>query len=58
MEGVARIDSGEYDLIFCLPPTDVADVVRCGKAGSRMPQKSTDFYPKLLTGLLIDDRRE
>jgi uncharacterized protein (DUF1015 family) len=55
--GIDRIEAGEYDLIFMLPPTDVAEVVRCGKAGARMPQKSTDFYPKLLSGLIMDDKR-
>jgi uncharacterized protein (DUF1015 family) len=55
--GMARLASGEYDLMFILPPTDVRDVIRCGRAGARMPQKSTDFYPKLLTGLVIDDKR-
>jgi uncharacterized protein (DUF1015 family) len=43
--------------MFVLPPTDVREVVRCGKAGARMPQKSTDFYPKLLSGLIMDDKR-
>ncbi len=56
-QGVERVQAGEYDLIFCLPPTDVREVVRCGKAGARMPQKSTDFYPKLLSGLVMDDKR-
>jgi uncharacterized protein (DUF1015 family) len=52
-----RVLAGEYDLAFFLPPTDVREVVRCGKAGARMPQKSTDFYPKLLSGLIMDDKR-
>ena len=55
--GVERVLAGEYDLIFTLPPTDVREVVKCGKAGARMPQKSTDFYPKLLSGLVMDDKR-
>jgi uncharacterized protein (DUF1015 family) len=33
------------------PPTAIRDVAR---AGDRMPQKSTYFYPKLITGLLIN----
>lgn len=55
--GVERVLAGEYDLIFTLPPTDVREVVKCGKAGARMPQKSTDFFPKLLSGLVMDDKR-
>lgn len=33
------------------PPTAIRDVAR---AGDRMPQKSTYFYPKLITGLVIN----
>jgi aspartate aminotransferase-like enzyme/uncharacterized protein (DUF1015 family) len=54
---IERVASGEYDLAFFLPPTQVDQVVRCGRAGARMPQKSTDFYPKLLSGLVMDDKR-
>ncbi len=54
---IERVAKGEYDLAFFLPATAVSDVVRCGKAGARMPQKSTDFYPKLLSGLVMDDKR-
>ncbi len=37
---------------FLLNPTRVDQVQAVAGAGERMPQKSTDFYPKLLTGLL------
>ncbi len=33
--------------------TPVADVRRVAEAGEVMPQKSTFFYPKVLTGLLL-----
>ncbi|HDI10753.1 MAG TPA: DUF1015 family protein, partial [Candidatus Acetothermia bacterium] len=33
-------------------PTRVEDVLAVADRGERMPQKSTDFYPKLLTGLV------
>ena len=56
-QSIERVASGEYDLVFVLPPTQVDDVIRCGRAGARMPQKSTDFYPKLLSGLIMDDKR-
>ena len=38
---------------FLLDPTPVEDMARVAFAGGVMPQKSTDFYPKLLTGLAI-----
>ncbi|MBK6765252.1 MAG: DUF1015 domain-containing protein [bacterium] len=38
---------------FILNPTSVDDVKTVAAAGQRMPQKSTDFYPKLLAGLVM-----
>ena len=38
---------------FILPPVDVADVLNASSAGCRMPPKSTDFFPKLPTGLVF-----
>ena len=49
-----RVDGGEYRLAFFLNPTRVEEVVAVAEAGDRMPQKSTYFYPKLITGLVIN----
>lgn len=38
---------------FLMNPTRVEDVRAVAAAGERMPQKSTDFYPKLLAGLVM-----
>jgi uncharacterized protein (DUF1015 family) len=38
-------------LLNATPPAAIRDVAR---AGDRMPQKSTYFYPKLITGLVIN----
>ncbi len=40
-------------LAFLLEPTSIEDVAETSFAGRVMPQKSTDFYPKLLSGLTI-----
>ena len=40
-------------LLFVMNPTPVDDVRRVAEAGEVMPQKSTFFYPKVLTGLAI-----
>jgi uncharacterized protein (DUF1015 family) len=37
-----------------LNPTSVEEVKKIADQGEKMPQKSTDFYPKLLTGLVIN----
>ncbi len=42
-----------YQLVFLMNPTSVMDVKTVAGAGERMPQKSTDFYPKLLTGMVF-----
>jgi uncharacterized protein (DUF1015 family) len=43
----------EYQVAFLLNPTRVEQVVQHAMAGQRMPRKSTYFYPKLLTGIVI-----
>ena len=42
------------DAAFLLDPTPVAEIVAVAAAGDVMPQKSTYFYPKALTGLIIN----
>ena len=52
-EAVAQVTGGQAQLAFFLTPTPVLDVQAIADARSRMPQKSTDFYPKLLSGMTI-----
>jgi uncharacterized protein (DUF1015 family) len=42
-------------LAFLLNPTKISEIIKVASAGDKMPQKSTYFYPKLLTGLVIND---
>jgi uncharacterized protein (DUF1015 family) len=44
---------GDAQIAFLLRPTAIEDVARISFSGGVMPQKSTDFYPKLLSGLTI-----
>ena len=53
-ESVSRVNSGDFDAAFFLNATGVDDLERVAGAGLRMPAKSTYFYPKLLTGLVIN----
>jgi uncharacterized protein (DUF1015 family) len=41
------------DVAFLLEPTTIEQVADVAFSGGVMPQKSTDFYPKLLSGLTI-----
>jgi uncharacterized protein (DUF1015 family) len=50
---VEQVRRGDSEMAFLLEPTAIADVARIAFAGGVMPQKSTDFYPKLLSGLTI-----
>jgi uncharacterized protein (DUF1015 family) len=52
-ECIRNIDEGKHQAAFFLNPTTVEQVQRVALLGERMPQKSTDFYPKLLTGLVF-----
>jgi uncharacterized protein (DUF1015 family) len=48
-----KVRSGEFSAAFFLNPTKVSDVEKAALSSVRMPPKSTYFYPKLLTGLVI-----
>jgi uncharacterized protein (DUF1015 family) len=48
-----QVLNGKGQMVFYLNPTRVEEVKAVADARSRMPQKSTDFYPKLPTGLVI-----
>jgi len=47
------VDRGAAQIAFLLNPVDVELVVKVATAGEVMPQKSTDFYPKLLSGITM-----
>jgi uncharacterized protein (DUF1015 family) len=50
---IAAVDSGEADFVFFLNPTRMEQVKVCTELGEKMPQKSTDFYPKAISGLVM-----
>ncbi len=50
---IRSVDEGRHQAAFFLNPTTVEQMQRIASAGERLPQKSTDFYPKLLTGLVF-----
>ena len=47
------VDSGKAQISFLLNACDVEKVVEIATAGEVMPQKSTDFFPKLLSGITM-----
>lgn len=52
-ESAQKVATGEYEAAFILRPTRVDQVGSCCASGDKMPQKSTYFYPKLITGLVL-----
>jgi uncharacterized protein (DUF1015 family) len=50
--GYRAVDRDEANFMFLLNATRMDQVAACTKAGERMPQKSTDFFPKILSGLV------
>ncbi len=53
-EAVSLVDTGAGQCAFLLSPTRVSQIRDVSLAGEKMPQKSTYFYPKLITGLLFN----
>jgi len=52
------IDKGKYQMAFFVKPTSLEQVKKISLTGKVMPPKSTYFYPKLLTGLVMRDLRK
>ena len=54
-EAFSQVASGQANLALLLNPCSLDQLREVAFAGEVMPQKSTDFYPKLLSGLTIYD---
>ena len=53
VEATERVDTGDCQLAFLMNPIPISRVLAVADAGERMPPKSTYFYPKLPTGLVM-----
>ena len=51
--GLQAVDRGEADFLFLLNSTRMDQIRECTDADECMPQKSTDFYPKVVSGLVM-----
>ena len=52
-EALSQVQSGKAQAAFLMNPVRIEQVRSIAFAGEVLPQKSTDFYPKLLSGLTI-----
>jgi uncharacterized protein (DUF1015 family) len=50
---VENIDAGKGNFVFFLSSTRMAQIRAVASHGEKMPQKSTDFYPKMLSGIAL-----
>jgi len=57
-EALNQVDSGAFDLAFFMNATRIDQVRNLAEKGIRLPQKATFFYPKLLSGLVINKFEE
>lgn len=53
VDATEQVNNGA-NCAFILNPTRVEQIAAVGSAGQKMPQKSTYFYPKLITGLVMN----
>ncbi|MCP2520835.1 DUF1015 domain-containing protein [Candidatus Aminicenantes bacterium AC-708-M15] len=52
--GIEKVNRKEYQMICLLNPVSLHQIRDIVKNGELMPHKSTDFYPKLKSGLIIN----
>lgn len=53
-EAISSVDEGTAQCSFVLNPTKVTEIRDVASAGEKMPQKSTYFYPKMITGMVMN----
>jgi uncharacterized protein (DUF1015 family) len=51
---IDKVDSGKSQAVFFMNPTRIEQVQGVAAAGEKMPQKSTFFYPKIYTGMVVN----
>ena len=51
---ISEVNSGRISFSVLLNPTGLTQIRDMAFSGRRMPQKSTYFYPKVLTGLVMN----
>jgi len=52
-EAIKFINEGKYDLSFLMNATKIDELKAIAEASEHMPQKSTYFLPKMLSGLVM-----
>ena len=50
---IRQADIDKASLVFFIKPAGISDIIRLAKTGKKMPTKTTYFYPKVPSGLVI-----
>ena len=53
-EAVKSVKNGEYQCAFIINATKISQIKDISLNNEKMPQKSTYFYPKLVTGIVMN----
>jgi uncharacterized protein (DUF1015 family) len=54
-EAVEKVDRGEAGIAFLINPISAKNVAAIAQQHELLPEKSTDFYPKMVSGLMMMD---
>ena len=57
-EAIASVKDGTFQCSFMLSATKIREIKDVSLANEKMPQKSTYFYPKLITGLVMNNFKD
>jgi len=58
VDAIAAVDNGDYDMAFILNPPSNEQVRQIAEAGHTMPRKTTFYYPKAITGQVMNSLTE
>ena len=53
-DAIKAVQNGEAQCAFLINPTKVSEIREIALANEKMPQKSTYFWPKLITGIVLN----
>lgn len=53
-EAISAVQAGEYQCSFLMNPPKVSDIQEVSRQNEKMPQKSTYFWPKPVTGIVMN----
>ena len=57
-QGLKKVEQGEFQMIILLKPVSLSQIRKVVENGELMPHKSTDFFPKLKSGLVMNSLDE